>query len=59
MAVESDRKLLRLPQVQELFPMSVTTIYKLIREGEFPRPIKIGRNSFWKQTEVEDYLSSV
>lgn len=27
--------------------------YKLIQEGEFPRPIKFGRRSRWLKSEVE------
>lgn len=56
---EAKGRLLRLPQVKKLFPVCTTTIYKLIREGEFPRPVKIGRNSFWREKEVEDFLESV
>lgn len=27
--------------------------YKLIKDGEFPAPIKFGRSSRWRQSEVE------
>ncbi len=30
--------------------------YKLIKEGEFPKPIKLGRSSRWLQSEVEAWL---
>ncbi|MEG0207307.1 MAG: AlpA family phage regulatory protein, partial [Citrobacter sp.] len=30
--------------------------YKLIKDGLFPRPIKLGRSSRWKQSEVELWL---
>lgn len=30
--------------------------YKLIQEGLFPKPIKLGRNSRWLKSEVEDWL---
>lgn len=30
--------------------------YKLIKDGQFPKPIKLGRSSRWKQSEVEDWL---
>ncbi|MER1936842.1 AlpA family transcriptional regulator [Providencia rettgeri] len=30
--------------------------YKLIQEGEFPKPIKLGRSSRWLKSEVEDWL---
>lgn len=30
--------------------------YKLISEGLFPKPIKMGRSSRWMQSEVEDWV---
>lgn len=30
--------------------------YKLIKDGEFPKPIKLGRSSRWLQSEVETWL---
>lgn len=30
--------------------------YKLIKDGEFPKPIKLGRTSRWLQSEVENWL---
>lgn len=30
--------------------------YKLIQDGTFPKPIKLGRSSRWLQSEVEAWL---
>lgn len=30
--------------------------YKLIKDGLFPKPIKLGRSSRWLQSEVENWL---
>lgn len=30
--------------------------YFLIKNGEFPKPIKLGRSSRWLQSEVETWL---
>ncbi|NHX34520.1 AlpA family transcriptional regulator, partial [Escherichia coli] len=30
--------------------------YKLIKEGEFPKPIKLGRSSRWFKSEIEQWL---
>ncbi len=30
--------------------------YKLIQDGEFPRPIKFGRSSRWLKSEVEAWV---
>ncbi|EOG5520540.1 AlpA family transcriptional regulator [Enterobacter roggenkampii] len=32
--------------------------YKLIKDGEFPKPIKLGRSSRWLQSEVERWLQA-
>lgn len=31
-------------------------IYKLIQNGRFPKPIKLGRSSKWKLSEVDQWL---
>jgi predicted DNA-binding transcriptional regulator AlpA len=30
--------------------------YKLIKDGDFPKPIKLGRSSRWLQSEVQTWL---
>lgn len=30
--------------------------YKLIKDGVFPKPIKLGRSSRWMQSEVEAWV---
>lgn len=30
--------------------------YKLIQDGEFPKPIKLGRSSRWYKSEVETWM---
>jgi excisionase family DNA binding protein len=30
--------------------------YKLIKDGEFPKPTKFGRSSRWRKSEVEAWL---
>lgn len=32
--------------------------YKLIQEGQFPKPIKLGRSSRWLKSEVEAWLQA-
>ena len=32
--------------------------YKLIRDGAFPAPIKLGRSSRWLKSEVEAWLQA-
>lgn len=30
--------------------------YKLIKDGEFPKPIKLGRSSRWTESEIKTWL---
>ncbi|ENY6785612.1 helix-turn-helix transcriptional regulator [Providencia rettgeri] len=32
--------------------------YKLIQDGEFPKPIKLGRSSRWFKSEVEIWMKN-
>ena len=51
-------RILRLPQVQDLVGLRRSTIYNRMQNGEFPRPIKLGRTSGWVQAEIEAWLST-
>lgn len=48
---------LRGPEVFRLLQISSALFYRLVREGEFPKPIKIGRASRWRRADVERWLS--
>jgi len=39
--------------------ISRETLYRLIRQGLFPEPIKQGRRSFFTPSDVEGYLSKL
>ena len=53
------QKFLRLPTVQEKFGLSRSSIYKLISEGLFPKPIPIGARSVgWLDEEIETIFSA-
>ncbi|KLH04878.1 Rha family transcriptional regulator [Escherichia coli] len=42
--------------ITSLLQMTDKWIYKLIKDGSFPRPIKLGRSSRWLKSEVENWL---
>ena len=46
----------RIDQIQKIYPVSKTTIYKEIGNGTFPRPIKRGRSAFWCAVAVREFL---
>lgn len=55
-----NEKLLRLKQVVELTNLSKATIWRWVRDGQFPKPIKItNRVTVWKSNDIEAYIASV
>lgn len=51
-----DDKLVDMRFITKLTGLTDKWFYKLIKDGLFPRPIKLGRSSRWKQSEVELWL---
>lgn len=36
--------------------MTRSTIYALIKDGDFPAPIKVGASSLWPLSEIDDWI---
>lgn len=52
-------ELWRLPTVTSTTTLSEPTIYRLMKQGLFPKPIKIGHRAVaWKSTEVEAFINT-
>lgn len=46
-------KLLRLPQVLEIIPVSRSTWYRGMKEGRYPQPIKLSTRAVgWKESDI-------
>ena len=58
--MEKDERLLRRVEVEDRFGISRTKIYRLMREGRFPEPLKVGERSVrWRESEVTSWLESL
>ena len=44
------------PATRGITGFSAKHIYHLINQGLFPKPVKIGRASLWRVSEVNDWL---
>ena len=45
---------IRMDRLLEILPVSTTTIFKWVKSGQFPAPIRIGPNvSAWSSVEIE------
>lgn len=54
---EEKERLLRLTEVQARLGMSRSGIYERIKNGGFPRPVKIGpRAVAWLESEIDAWL---
>ena len=54
-----EKKLLRFKQVLNKVPFSKAHLYSLIRDGKFPKQTKLGRNSFWLESDVDQWIDEV
>ena len=52
-------RLLRRRQVEEITGLSRSSIYRLMRNGEFPLPVKVGPAAVrWKTSEITVWMES-
>lgn len=51
-----DLRMLRLDKVLELFPISKVSLYRLIKDGKFPAPMKLGATNVWSSVELREWL---
>ncbi|WP_109408610.1 helix-turn-helix transcriptional regulator [Proteus genomosp. 4] len=51
-----DNQFIDMKFITQLTGLTDKWFYKLIQDGEFPRPIKFGRSSRWLKSEVESWL---
>ncbi|MCY4609970.1 MAG: AlpA family phage regulatory protein [bacterium] len=55
--MDSDNRLLRRPEVEDRCQLGTTSIYRLMRQGLFPEPIKVGPRAVrWQESEITAYL---
>lgn len=58
MVLERER-LIRLPEVLELTGLSKSTLYRKIKEDQFPAPVSLGPGSVaWRKSEVLDWIAN-
>lgn len=49
-------KMVDMKFITEFTGLTDKWFYKLIQDGDFPKPIKLGRSSRWMQSEVEHWV---
>lgn len=52
-------RLLRRPEVERLTGLRRSTIYELMREGRFPKPIQLSKKSVaWVEAEINEWIAA-
>jgi prophage regulatory protein len=56
---EKPKKLLRLANVRDRVPYSRSTIYQLMAEGKFPKPISLGARAVaWLESDIDAWIAA-
>lgn len=62
--MNTEQELLRWPAVHAMTGITLTTCYRWMRIGKFPRPIKMGEEgprsmSFWLKSEIDAFIAQL
>ena len=54
------QRLYRRPDVSDLTGLSKNTLYKMMRDGRFPKPVKLkGRAVAWRKSDLDAWIASL
>lgn len=54
--MNTDTLLIDVAEVARLLSCSIDTVYRLVRAGALPKPVKLIRSSRWRRVDVEAYV---
>ena len=55
--MKPEQRLMRRQEVEEMTGLATTTIYRKMREGTFPRPLKVSRAAVrWRVADVSAWM---
>lgn len=53
-------RILRRPEVETRTGLSRSTIYAMISDGSFPKPVRLGKRAVgWRESDIASWLSSL
>jgi prophage regulatory protein len=50
--LEADDRLLKIGACLKIIPVAQSTWWVGIKDGRFPKPVKIGGNTFWRYSDI-------
>ena len=52
-------RFLKLQEVLDLIKVSKSTLYAMVNQGRFPKPVRVGcRGSRWRESEVLQWMAT-
>lgn len=52
-------RILRRPDVERITGLSRSTLYAMMADGTFPKPVKLGKRAVgWRQSDISEWLDS-
>jgi predicted DNA-binding transcriptional regulator AlpA len=45
--------------IKGIVPCSKSTLYRRIEEGSFPKPIRISRVAWWKESDIINFIDAL
>ncbi len=49
---ETDDRFLKIGECRKIIPVAHSTWWAGIKDGRFPKPVKIGGNTFWRYSDI-------
>lgn len=56
---QSKERLIRIKEVLGTIGLGKTTLYALMKDGDFPSPRRVGKLSLWVESEVQAWVTTV
>ena len=53
-----EEKLLKITSVLEYIEISKSKLYQMMKDDNFPSPVKIGGSSLWRLSDIQCYINS-
>lgn len=53
------KKLISAREVAAFYGISLSTLWRWIKQGHLPAPVKIGRRTFWKAQTLDEHVADL
>ena len=57
--IQPEPAILRRPQVEQRTGLSRSTLYQYIKDGDFPKPVRLGLRAVgWPESDISDWIAA-